>query len=95
MKVGESPSHDENTRGDDRSINLIVCRSVVYLGVSFVTLCSTSSFVISLPYVACKSPLRFMWFDLIDLEKWHFGVSSLIVGRFACENMSLMTIHYI
>jgi len=52
--------------------------------------------VVPLPMLHVKLLLRFMWFDLTDLDKWDISWSKLLdCGRFTCETLSIMTIHYI
>ena len=62
----------------------------------FCEMCSTLLFVISLPCVTCYWPLRLMYFDLIDFDKWGISWSKLRkCGRFTREILGLMTIHFI
>ena len=56
-----------------------LCWGVACPSLSFIELCLPSPYVILLPYIACKLPLRFIWFDLIEGDKWNFGVSFLNV----------------
>ena len=63
------------------------------LGINLVKVVLTSPFVIALPYVACHLPLKFMYFDLVDLKKWDIlNRVALTVLDKPFRFLSLMTI---
>ena len=51
---------------------------MAYYSVSFVKMCLTLPSIVAYPMLRIKLSLRFMWFDLIDLNKWDISLSKLL-----------------